>query len=151
MKSIILKNSNGLKNNTNWSALDEFEGLIDRFFHSFQPYQGEEGLMHMPIELIERDNNFVLKVMMPGMDKNDINIEISEDQVSISGVCKIDYEENKDLIHRSEFCKGNFARTVSLPEKINYQKSKADYKDGILIITAPKSEQNSNKTTKLSL
>lgn len=151
MKSIILRNSNNLNSNSNWSAVDEFEGLIDRFFHSFQPYQGEEGLMHMPIELIERDNNYILKVMMPGMDKNDINIEISENQVSISGLCKIDYEENDDLIHRSEFCKGNFARTVSLPEKINHQKARADYKDGILTLTLPKSQDKSQNKTKLSL
>lgn len=151
MKSIILKNSNGIKSNSDWSAVDEFEGLIDRFFHSFQPYQGEEGLMHMPIELIERGNNLILKVMLPGMDKNDINIEVSENQIGISGMCKIDYEENTDLIHRSEFCKGHFARSISLPQKINHQKSKADYKDGILTLTLPKSEQELDKTTKLNL
>lgn len=151
MKSIILKNSNGLTKNTDWSAVDEFESLIDRFFHSFQPYHNLEGMMHMPIELIERDNTYVLKVMAPGMEKNDINIEVSEDQVSISGTCKVDYEENTDLIHRSEFCSGNFARTVSLPEKIDHEKAKADYKNGIVILTLPMSKQAQASKTSLKI
>lgn len=151
MKSIILRNSNGLTKNKDWSAIDEFEGLIDRFFHSFQPYHGEEGLMHMPIELIERDNNYILKVMIPGMEKNDINIEVGENQVNISGVCKVDYEENTDLIHRSEFCSGNFSRTVSLPEKIDHQKAKADYKNGILILSLPMSKQAEASKTSLKI
>lgn len=150
MKSLILRNANVL-NNRNWNPIDDFENLVNRFFSSYQPYSGEEGIMQMPIELIERDDNFILKVMTPGMKKEDINIEVSEENVSISGTCKVEYEENKDLIHRSEFCKGNFTRCVSLPQKIDYSKSKADYKDGVLTLTLPKSEKETNKVVKLSL
>lgn len=151
MESLILQNTNSLKRNKNFSVMDDFENLIDRFFNSYQPYQGEEGMLQMPIELVERDNNLILKVMTPGLKKEDINIEVSENEVSVSGTCKVDYEENKDLIHRSEFCRGNFTRNISLPQKINNKNAKADYKDGILTLTLPKSEEKINKTVKISL
>lgn len=151
MKSLVVRNSNNLKNNNNWQAIDDFEGLIDRFFNSNLPYQGEEGMLHMPIDLIERDNNLIMRVMMPGMKKENINVDISEGQVNISGICSVDYEENKDLIHRSEFCRGNFSRSITLPQKIDHKKSKADYKDGILTLILPKSEQEKNKVVRISL
>lgn len=144
MRSLILRNTN-LADNRAWNQLDEFENLVNRFFTSFKPYQGEEGLLQMPIELVERDNTFILKVMTPGMKKEDLNIEVSEEQVNISGVCKVEYEENKDLIHRSEFCRGNFSRTISLPEKIDYKDVKADYSDGVLTLTVKKRESENNK------
>lgn len=151
MNSLVLRTPISIRKSKNWTTMDEFENLVERFFSSYQPYQGEEGFLQMPVELVERDNNLILNVMIPGMKKEDINIEVSENQVSISGVCKVEYEENKDLIHRSEFCRGNFSRVISLPQLINHQKSKADYKDGILTLTLPISEKETNKVVKLTL
>lgn len=150
MKNLIFRNTNAL-NTQIYNQIDDFENLVNRFFSSYQPYSGEEGMIQMPIELIERDDNFILKVMTPGIKKENLDIEVSEGHVSISGICKVEYEENKDLIHRSEFCKGNFTRCVSLPQKIDNSKSKADYKDGVLTITLPKSEKETSKVVKLSL
>lgn len=151
MTSLIVKNQNMIKNQRNWSALDEVENLVDRFFNSYQQYAGEEGMINMPVELIERNNNLIMKVMIPGMKKEDINVEVSEDSVSILGECKADYNEEKDLIHRSEFCIGRFSRMLSLPQKIDHQKVKAEYKDGILTLIMPKSECETKKTTKVNL
>lgn len=151
MNSLILRAPIAIRKSQEWTAMDEFENLVERFFSSYQPYQGEEGLLQMPVELVERDNNLILNVMVPGMKKEDINIEVSENQVSISGVCKVEYDENKDLIHRSEFCKGNFSRVISLPQLINHQKAKAEYKDGILTLTLPISEKETHKIVKLTL
>ena len=150
MTSLIVKTPKLLKSQRNWLDFDDFENLFDRFFNSYPQYAGEEGMINMPVELLERDNNLIMKVMIPGMKKEDINIEVSEDQVNITGECKTDYEEDKDLIHRSEFCIGRFSRSLSLPQKINNQKAKAEYKDGILILTLPKSEQEKNKIVKIS-
>lgn len=151
MNSLVLRTPISIRKSKNWTTMDEFENLVERFFSSYQPYQGEEGFLQMPVELVERDNNLILNVMIPGMKKEDINIEVSEKQVSISGVCKVEYEENKDLIHRSEFCRGNFSRVIALPQIINHQKAKADYKDGILTLTLPISEKETNKVVKLTL
>lgn len=151
MTSLIVKNQNMLKTPRKSTSLDEVENLIDRFFNSYQRYAGEEGMVNMPIELIERDNNFIMKVMIPGMEKEDINIEVSEDQVNILGECKADYEEEKDLIHRSEFCIGRFSRTLSLPEKIDHQSVKAEYRNGILTLILQKANNDIKKKTKVKL
>lgn len=151
MTSLIVRNQNMLRNPKRWSAIDEVENLVDRFFNSYQQYAGEEGMINMPVEIIERNENLIMKVMIPGMKKEDINIEVSEDQVNILGECKADYDEEKDLIHRSEFCIGRFSRTLSLPQKINHQRVKAEYKDGILTLVMPKSEQEINKVVKVNL
>lgn len=150
MTSLIVKNQNMLKNSKRWAPINEVENLIDRFFNSYQQYAGEEGMINMPVELIERDNNFIMKVMVPGMKKEDISIEASEDQVNILGECKADYDEEKDLIHRAEFCIGRFSRTLSLPQKIDHQKVKAEYKDGILTLLLPKSSCDVNRKTKVN-
>lgn len=151
MTSLIVKNQNMLRDPKRWTPIEEVEGLIDRFFNSYQRYAGEEGMINMPIELIERDNNFIMKVMIPGMEKEDINIEVSEDQVNIIGECKADYDEEKDLIHRTEFCIGKFSRMLSLPQKIDHQKVKAEYKDGILTLVLQKSNNDVKKKTKVKL
>lgn len=151
MTSLIVRNQNMLNNGEKWSPIDDVENIIDRFFNSYQQYAGEEGMVNMPVELIERNNNLIMKVMIPGMKKEDINIEVSENQVNILGECKADYDEDKDLIHRSEFCIGRFSRTLSLPQNIDHQKVKAEYKDGILTLILPKSEKEKNKITKVNL
>lgn len=151
MTSLIVRNQNLLKNGKTWSAIDEVENLVDRFFNSYQRYAGEEGMINMPVELIERNENLIMKIMIPGMKKEDINIEVSENQVNILGECKADYDEEKDLIHRSEFCIGRFSRTLSLPQKINHEKVKAEYKDGILTLILPKSEKELKKVVKVNL
>lgn len=150
MTKLIVRNQN-LLNPRNFSPINDVENILDRFFNSYQRYAGEEGMVNMPVELIEREDSLIMKVMVPGMKKEDIEIELSEDQVNIMGECKADYDEEKDLIHRSEFCIGRFSRTLTLPQKINHNKAKADYKDGILTITMPKSEKELNKKIKINL
>lgn len=151
MTSLIVRNANSLRKRNNWLDFEEFENLFDRFFNTYQQYPGGAGTINLPVELIERDNNLIMKVMIPGMKREDINIEVSENQINISGECKADYQENKDLIHRCEICTGKFARTMSLPQKIDHKKAKADYKDGVLIITMPKSENQKDKVVKVNL
>lgn len=151
MTSLIVRNQNSLRNGRNLPMLDDFENLIDRFFNSYQQYPGGESSINIPVELIERGDSLVMKAMMPGIAKDDINIEASEDQITILGEYKTNCQEDNDLIYRCEFCSGKFSRTISLPQKINHQKVKADYTDGVLTLTMPKSANETNKTTKINL
>jgi len=151
MASLILRNSRPVMPTIGWSTFDEFENFVDKFFNGYHSYNGAEMSMQMPVELTEKDDNLVLKASLPGIEKENINIEVSEDSVSISGEYKSQNEENSDLVHRSEFYTGKFERSVSLPQKIDRQKAKAEYKDGILTLTLPKSEKETAKTVKLSL
>ncbi len=151
MTNLVIRNGKPLNRSRSWGAFDEFENLVDRIFNNYYGYSDSETSMQMPIELMEKDNNFILKAVLPGLKKEDINIEVSEEQVNISGDYKSREEENSDNVYRSEFFAGKFERAISLPQKIDHQKAKADYKDGILKLTLPKSEKEINKTIKLSL
>jgi len=151
MTNLIVRSGRPLRTGRTWSTLSEFENLVDRIFNNYYPGSEEQPLVQMPVELTERDNNLIFRAMLPGLKKENINIEISEGEVAISGEYKSQFEENKDLIHRSEFFEGKFERRIALPQKIDHQKAKADYKEGILTITMPKSEKELNKVVKLSL
>lgn len=151
MTSLIVRNGRPLRSARTWSSFNEFENLVDRIFNNYYSSSDEQSLMQMPIELTERDNNLIFKAMIPGLKKENINIEVSENEVAISGEYQSQYEENKDLIYRSEFFEGKFERRINLPQTIDHQKTKADYKDGILTITMPKSEKELNKVVKISL
>jgi HSP20 family protein len=151
MASVILKNSLPVRNGRSWSVLSDFDNIVDRIFDSYQPYQNESFNSQMPIELTENGDNFELKAMLPGLKKEDVNIEVSEDSVAISGEYKKDEKKDDNFIHASEFFTGKFSRSITLPQKIDHQKAKADYKDGILSIILPKSQKEINKVVKLSL
>ena len=150
MTNLVLRNRNPLRVNKSWQAFNEFENLVDRFFNSYSGYNNNLSPT-MPIELVERDNNLILNAILPWLQKENINIEVSEDKVSISGKYKSQDQDSKDLIYRSEFFEGEFERTINLPQKIDHQQAKADYKDGILTLTLPKSEKETSKIVKLSL
>ena len=151
MANLIIRNRNHMKNSQNRAAFDEFENLVSRIFDSYYPYNSEESIAQMPIELLEKDNNLILKAILPGLKKENINIEASEDKISISAEYNSEHEEKNTHIYRSEFFAGRIERSLQLPQKIDHQKAKADYKDGILTLTLPKSEKEINKVVKLSL
>lgn len=150
MTSLILRNARPLKQ-TGWDAFNEFENIVNTFFSNRYSYLNNDVIAQMPVEIIEKDNNIVLKAILPGLKKEDINVEVSEDRVSISGEYKTQKEEKDELIYKSEFFAGKFERIVSLPQKIDHQKAKAEYKDGILTLNLPKSEKEINKVIKLNL
>lgn len=153
MANLILRNRTPIRSGRGWSAFDEFETLVDRIFNSYSQSYGEDGTpaLGMPVELSEKDNNLLLKAILPGLKKENINIEVSEDRITLSGEYRAQNEEKNEQVYKSEFYEGRFERIVGLPQKIDHQKAKADYKDGILTLTLPKSEKEMNKVVKLSL
>lgn len=151
MASLIVKNRSNLRNGRAWNAFDDFESLVDRIFSNYYNCTNCDSSAQMPIELCEQGNSLVLKAILPGLKKEQINIEVSEDQVSLSGEYRSENEENNDQVYRSEFYAGRFERVIPLPQKIDHQKAKADYKDGVLTLTLPKSEKEINRVVRLSL
>jgi HSP20 family protein len=96
------------------------------------------------LDLYEDKDNFVVRVELPGMKKSDIEISIHEGNLSVSGERK--YEDNKEgEVSRSERFFGRFQRTLALPKAVDVVGVKANYKDGILSITLPKTEESKPK------
>lgn len=110
-----------------------------------------EGFNTPSVEFTEDKDNYYVKAEIPGMNKEEIDIEVKENELILSGEYKRKHEEKGEHVYRSEFRYGNFLRSIPLPDKIKTDQAKAAYKDGILEITLPKAEESKEKTVKLKL
>ncbi len=102
------------------------------------------------VNTIEKENEYLLEIAVPGMNKKDFEIEIENDLISVSSTSK---EENevKDVLNynRQEFNFNSFHRTFSLPKEVDQTKIKAIYSNGILAVTLPKLKEVISKSRKL--
>ena len=102
------------------------------------------------VNTIEKENQYLLEIAVPGMDKKDFEIEIQNDLISISSISKQEKEVKDNLnYNRQEFNYNSFHRTFSLPKEVDQSKIKAIYTDGILTITLPKLKEVISKSRKL--
>ncbi|MGO8675755.1 MAG: Hsp20/alpha crystallin family protein [Limisphaerales bacterium] len=93
------------------------------------------------MDLCEDKDNLYLKAELPGMKREDIEVSLHEGTLSISGERKSQSNYEDAEVHRSERFFGRFQRTVSLPAPVSPDKVKAQYKDGVLTVTLPKTEE----------
>jgi len=93
------------------------------------------------LDLYEDKDNLYVKVELPGMKREDIDVSLHEGSLSISGERKSEQKHEDAEVYRAERFFGRFQRTVTLPTPVAADKVKAQYKDGILNITLPKTEE----------
>ena len=128
---------------------------IDRLFESplssltelSQPFSGGWA---PAVDLYEDRDSFVFKMELPGMSKDQIDISLHEGVLSISGERKEEQKQEDAETYRSERYFGRFQRSVSLPTRVDADKVNASYKDGILTVTLPKSEEAKAKQIAIS-
>jgi len=87
---------------------------------------------------------------MPGIDKNDIEVSMSDNTVTIRGSTRKEEKEEKGEYYRCEISQGSYSRSMSLPAEVNIDKSEAKFKDGILELTLPKIERAKRRSIKVS-
>jgi HSP20 family protein len=97
------------------------------------------------LDLHEDKNSFILKAELPGMNKEDINISLHDGSLSISGERKSEQKLENAEVYRAERFVGRFQRTVTLPAPVAADKVKAEYKNGVLTVTLPKTEESKPK------
>ena len=102
-------------------------------------------------EITEKDDAFYLKLEVPGMSAKDLDIQVMADRVAIAGERKSETKSEENGRTRSEFRYGKFQRVIPLPARIQNTDVKAKYKDGILNLTLPKSEEEKNKVVKVNI
>jgi HSP20 family protein len=140
-----------------WEPLRELTTLqneMNRLFGSVvdTPPQGNGGTLRrwMPaMDLVETADHFVLRADLPGMSEEDVNIEVEERVLTISGERKAEQAESKDGYHRVERAFGSFARSLTLPEGVNAEAVSASFDRGVLEVRIPKPEQR--KPRKISI
>ncbi len=136
-----------------WNELSPFRRLsslrdeLDRFFESpLNAFgQGNQGLLNgwMPaLDLFEDNDHVTVKAELPGMRKEDIDINYHDGILTLSGERKEEQEYREAETYRSERFLGKFHRSISLPSPVDVEKVKATYKDGILTVVLPKTEES---------
>jgi HSP20 family protein len=93
------------------------------------------------LDLYEDKDNLFVKMDLPGMKREEIEVSLHEGSLSISGERKSEQKHEAAEVYRAERFFGRFQRTVTLPTPVAADKVKAEYKDGILTITLPKTEE----------
>jgi len=143
-----------------WSAhpITDMERAFDRFFGRNWPSLWRrhdvalfddvfefEGMRLPSLDVIDRDADIVVRAEIPGIDKKDLNISLTDNLLTIKGQSSSEKKEEKGDYHRHEISNSSFARSVTLPSSVNSAKTVANLKDGILEITLPKEESGKRK------
>lgn len=102
-------------------------------------------------EITEKDDALHLKLEVPGMDAEDLDIQVMADRVAIAGERKSETTSEKNGNTRSEFRYGKFQRVIPLPTHVQNTDVTAEYKDGILNLILPKSEAEKNRVVKVNI
>jgi HSP20 family protein len=97
------------------------------------------------VDMFERDGKLVVRADLPGMNKQDVTVEVTEDAVVIDGERKYEHEENEGGMYRSERSYGHFHREIPLPEGIKTENATANFKNGVLEVTLDASQAAKNR------
>lgn len=140
---------------------EDMERLFDNFstrgwlrpFHWDSPVADElisSAEQKIPsVDVIDRDSEILVKAELPGVDKKDLDISVTNNSVTIKGkTCHEEKEEN-DNYYRCEISRGSYMRNIMLPADVDENKSKASFKDGMLEITLPKMEKTKHHSIKV--
>jgi len=90
-----------------------------------------------PVEIFERDNQLVVRADLPGLRKEDVNIDVADGCLYIQGERRQEHEEKEEGYYRSERGYGSFSRCIALPEGAKAEEAKATFQDGMLEVTMP--------------
>jgi HSP20 family protein len=137
-----------------FSEIDTLQRQMNRLFEKLMPTDGGERMSFAftpAAELEETDDAIHLKLEVPGLEKQDFNIEATPESISISGERKSESKTEENGVTRSEFRYGKFQRVIPLPSQIQNNKVQAEYQNGILRLTLPKAESEKHKTVKVNL
>jgi HSP20 family protein len=125
-----------------WTRITDLKQEMDRMFdRMFEPRWEEfQGLGEwMPsLDLSETKDSLVLKMEVPGMDAQDLQISLQENLLTVKGEKKRDKEAKDEQYHRVERTYGAFTRSVRLPVGVDAGKVTANFKNGVLVVTLAK-------------
>ncbi|HPA47397.1 MAG TPA: Hsp20/alpha crystallin family protein [bacterium] len=136
-------------------TLNALRSEMDRFFDTPLFGEGEHpffGSAYAPaIDVSEEADKIVIKADLPGMDRDGVDISITDNVLTLKGERKQEKEDKGRNWHRIERSYGTFARSVVLPGTVDHDKVTAEYKNGVLLITAPKTEAAKPKQIKVEV
>ena len=131
-----------------WDAgrdVDTLQSEMNRVFDAFfgSPRAGNGGTRRWvpAMDLVESEDHLVLRADLPGLGPDDVNIEVKDGVLEVSGERKTEHQDKAEGYYRVERAYGRFARTLSLPDGIDADKIAADFDKGVLEVKIPKPEE----------
>jgi HSP20 family protein len=124
------------------SLQSDMNRLFDSFFGTGRAPNGAGARRWIPaMDLVETDDHLVLRADLPGIDEKDVDIEIKDGVLTVSGERKTEHESKEEGYYRVERAFGHFSRSLSLPDGIDSEKVTANFDRGVLEVKIPKPEQ----------
>jgi HSP20 family protein len=128
-----------------WEPMRELTSLqseMNRLFNAFFE-NGESRTRHWTpaMDLVEADGQLVLKADLPGLTEDDVQIEVSDNVLTVSGERKSEHVDRKEGFYRMERAFGSFSRSLTLPEGVDSDRIEASFDNGVLEVKIPKPEE----------
>lgn len=133
---------------------DEISSLLNRHFDSYFPeaaYWEEMDKYSIPVEVSDKGRDYEIKAELPGVKKEDLDIDIDKNYIIINAKKEEETIEGEKTYKKSEFKYGEFSRTVYFPEEIDVEKTEAKLEHGVLKIHAPKKYAEKEAKKKLTV
>ena len=129
---------------------EPFTREIDRVFDAFfgQTDQGRRWVP--PMDLVEAEDHFVLKADLPGLAESDVNLEVQDGTLTISGERKAEHEQREKGWYRIERSFGSFNRSLTLPDGVDPDRIEASFNNGVLEVRIPKPEERKPRRISIS-
>jgi len=116
----------------------EISRFFDDFFSDFStPALAARGNWIPAVDILEKGGDMIIRCEVPGVSEKDIDLKLEGNVLTLKGEKKLDHEEKQESYHRVESFYGAFSRSFTLPDTVDADKIKADYKNGVLTITVP--------------
>jgi HSP20 family protein len=129
---------------------EPFTREIDRVFDAFFGQTDRGRRWVPPMDLVEAEDHFVLKADLPGLAEGDVNIEVQDGTLTISGERKAEHEEREKGWYRIERSFGSFHRSLTLPDGVDPDRIDASFADGVLEVHIPKPEERKPRRISIS-
>jgi len=137
----------------------EMQEMSDRFSRMLSRWPGRSSTREAlavaewapSVDIAETDSEFVIKAEIPEVDKKDVKVTVQDGYLTIQGERRHEKEEKGKKFHRVERAYGAFSRSFEIPEHIDHEKVKAEFKEGMLTVHLPKTEQAKTKAIEVKV
>jgi HSP20 family protein len=136
-------------------SFDEFDHFFDDFLSrrwprlrdwSF-PVEFEKGMPK--VDILDHDKEIEVQAALPGVNKEDLEVTVTDQSINIRATTKKEEKKEDKRYFRREIMRGEFQRTLALPENVDSNNAKASFKDGMLKVTIPKTEKTKRKSIEI--
>src|SRR5512132_2502647 len=128
-----------------------FSRDVDRLFDAFFGADREQGRRWVPpVDLVEAEDSFVLKADLPGLSEGDVNVEVQDGNLTISGEREAEHESQERGWYRIERSFGSFNRSLTLPDGVDTDAISARFENGVLEVRIPKPEERKPRRVEIS-